>query len=584
MKLLPRPCAAHPHPSTRLARRWLIPASVVATLLLAACASTPLPPWPSQSARVVPPPHSRSQAAQPDRSADQASTGPVVTPITGPENQPGAATLVESAAVAAHFPDPPVRYDTPGLQTQRRAWTTNAELSQWLDELASTPADRTSARRIDLGPSQNGTPLLALALNGTIGDKPLLSNGRPTVLLVGQQHGDEPGSSEALLVMARELSQGLLAPMLQRINVVIVPRANPDGASTGSHATSDGTDLNHDHLALRTPEARAIAQLIRTYRPAVIVDVREYSAQAVNMAGARVLPSYDVLAQPATAANIPEFVSKAAAEWFMQPLFKSLEDSGLTHEWLHTLTADQGTLAAQTGGAQPDSLRNLGGLSNTVSLAIASRGTGLGRAHIQRRVHSLVVALTSVLRSTADRSGDLRQVQTYVTRDIASKACQGLLTVQASPTASEHDLGLIDETNGELKRLKVQWTSTATLRPELQRPRPCGYWLSADSAAAQHLAWLGLQVMRIAEDGSVLTESFPGGPSGVGSAAQAVRTTTDVPAGSYFVGMNQPLANVAAAALEPGTPFSYQSTGILGEPGASARVINNPTLVFDESE
>jgi len=120
-----------------------------------------------------------------------------------------------------------VRYDTPGLQTQRRAWTTNAELSQWLDELASTPADRTSARRIDLGPSQNGTPLLALALNGTIGDKPLLSNGRPTVLLVGQQHGDEPGSSEALLVMARELAQGLLAPMLQRINVVSLSRGPP---------------------------------------------------------------------------------------------------------------------------------------------------------------------------------------------------------------------------------------------------------------------------------------------------------------------------------------------------------------------
>lgn len=583
MKLLPSPYAAHPNPSASPARRGLLPASALAALLLSACASTPLPPWPSQSARVVPPPRARAPAGQPQHPADQAGTSAVVTPVTGPEDLKRAATLVESDAVAAHFPDPPVRYDTPGLAPDRRAWTTNAELAQWLDGLASAPGDKSRTRKLQLGTSQSGTPILGLALSGAAGGKPLESNGRPTVLLLGQQHGDEPAGSEALLVLARELSQGLLEPMLQRINVIVVPRANPDGASAGSHATSDGTDLDQDHLALRTPEARAIAQVIRTYRPAVVADVHEYPVRAIPAAGAQMLPSQDVLLQPATAANVPEFITKAAREWYVQPIAKSLDAGGLTHEWRYTLTADNGALAAQTGDAQPDSLRNLEGLSNAVSLSIASRGAGLGRAHIQRRVHSLVVALTSVLRSTADRSSDLRQVQDYVTRDIASKACQGTLTVQASPSTSEHDLGLINEASGELAQMKVQWTSTAALRPELQRPRPCGYWLSADSAAAERLGWLGLQVMRIAEDGSVLTESFPGGGD-ASSAGQAVRTTADVPAGSYYVGLNQPLANVAAAALEPGTPFSYQSTGILGDPGASARVINNPSLVFDESE
>jgi len=582
MKLPPSLYAARSIAAAGPARRWMPSAAIAAALVLSACASTPLPPWPSQSARVVPPPRAKSQAVPPERSADQAATSPVATPITGSEEPLGLTTATESAAVAAHFPDPPVRYDTPGLQPDRRAWTTNAELSQWLDELAVAPGDKTQVRKIELGTSQNGTPLWALALSGTAGDKPLESNGRPTVLLVGQQHGDEPASGEALLVMARELSQGLLAPMLQRINVIVVPRANPDGASANTRATGDGTDLDHDHLALRTPEARAIAQSIRTYRPAVIADVHEYPVHAIGTGGARMLPSYDVLLQAATAANVPEFVNKAALEWFVQPLFKSLAADGLTHEWLHAVTADSGTLVAETGDAQPDSLRNLGGLNNAVSLTIASRGAGLGQAHVQRRVHSLVVALTSVLRSAADRGSDLRQVQVYVTRNIASKACQGTLTVLASPTTSERELSLIDEASGALTQVKAQWTSTASLRPELQRPRPCGYWLNADSAAAaQHLGWLGLQVMRVAEDGSVLTESVSGSAD---AAAPAVRTTTDAPAGSYFVGTNQPLANVAAAALEPGTPFSYQSTGMLAGPGASARVISDPSLVFDEPE
>ena len=40
--------------------------------------------------------------------------------------------LPYSAAVAARFPDPVVRYSTPGLAEQRRAFTTNAELNHWL--------------------------------------------------------------------------------------------------------------------------------------------------------------------------------------------------------------------------------------------------------------------------------------------------------------------------------------------------------------------------------------------------------------------------------------------------------------------
>lgn len=583
MTLSPRPLASPPRRPVGPARRWRVAASVFAALVLGACTSTPLPPWPTQGARVVAPPRAKAPVVSAQTLSDQAVGSPVVTPVTGPQDQLSGTELIESAAVAAHFPDPPVRYDTPGLGPDRRAWTTNAELAQWLDELARSPAEQTRAQKIELGTSQAGTPIAALALSGASGGKSLESNGRPTVLLVGQQHGDEPASGEALLVMARELSHGLLAPMLQRINVIIVPRANPDGATVGSHATSDGTDLDRDHLSLRTPEAQALAQAMRAYRPAVIVDVHEYPVQAVEAAGARLLPSQDLLLQAASTANVPDFITKAAMEWVVQPLTQSLAADGLTHEWWHTLTPQGNALVAETGDAQPVSLRNLGGLDNAVSLAIASRGAGLGRAHAQRRVHSLVVALTSVLRSTADRGNDLQQVRTYVMRDIASKACQGTLTVQAGPTTSERDLGLINEADGALTQVKVQWTSTASLRPEVQRPRPCGYWLSADSAAPQALGLLGLQVMRIAEDGSVLTESFPGGGS-TNAALQAVRTTTDVPAGSYYVGLNQSLANVAAAALEPGTPFSYQGSGLLGAPGASTRVINNPSLVFEASE
>ncbi|WP_291551897.1 M14 family metallocarboxypeptidase [Comamonas sp. SCN 65-56] len=549
--------------------------------MLGGCSSTPLPPWPAPGTKVAPP---KTQAVAPPPAgaqapADQAVATPVVPITTSTDTAP-----IESTAVAAHFSEPPVQYDTPGLRPGRRAFSTNAEVSQWLGDLVRAPQGGVNARLMDLGLSQGGAAIQALALStGARGGTPSgQSNGRPTVLLVGQQHGDEPASGEALMVIARELAQGLLEPMLQRINVVIVVRANPDGAANDAHATANGTDLDRDHLDLRTPEAQALARLISTVRPNVVADVHEYPVVAAHGTEGDWLPGQDVLAQYATTPNIPDFITKAAQEWYLRPMLEALDASQLTHEWFYRLESTDNGLSAVTGDARPQTLRNLGGLQNAVSLEIASRGSNLGAAHIQRRVHSLVVALSSVLRSTAERGKDLLQVQTFVARDIASRACQGSVAVQASPTTSQRELALMNAQTGAITPHKVNWTSTVQLQAEVSRPRPCGYWLAGDSAAAEPLRMLGLQVMRIAEAGSILTETFPANPAGA-PAPQVLRQTVDAPAGSYYVGLNQSLANVAAAALEPGTGFGYPGTGRLA-PGASARVINNPSLVFDDTE
>src|SRR6218665_2236317 len=90
----------------------------------------------------------------------------------------------------------------------------------------------TRARVLSIGNSQRGEPIAGLLLTRAAGTDPasLERSGRPTVGLIGQQHGAEPAGSEALLGVSSELAQGLLEPLLDRINVVVVPRANPDGA------------------------------------------------------------------------------------------------------------------------------------------------------------------------------------------------------------------------------------------------------------------------------------------------------------------------------------------------------------------
>src|SRR5205814_6355951 len=83
-----------------------------------------------------------------------------------------------------------------------------------------------------VGASKEGRaiPLLVFASTRTATPEAMLKSGKPTVLIVAQQHGNEPAGSEAALVMASRLAAGDLKPLLDRINVLIVPRANPDGA------------------------------------------------------------------------------------------------------------------------------------------------------------------------------------------------------------------------------------------------------------------------------------------------------------------------------------------------------------------
>ncbi|MBS0391858.1 MAG: succinylglutamate desuccinylase/aspartoacylase family protein [Proteobacteria bacterium] len=598
------------HLYTRPLRRgW----ALVAAAVLSACVSTPLPPWPAQSPTAkpsTPAPQARRTVPPPLGSVQRGEviTAPVtVTPIA--PAAPSASVTAEAPppygeAVAARFPDPSVRYETPGLAEGRRAYTTNAELTQWLREQATAAHGTTRAQMLDLGLSQRGTPIQALVLTRAAGTEiaALEASRRPTVLLMGQQHGDEPAGAEALLVVARELAQGLLEPLLDRINVVIVPRANPDGADAGTRDTAGGIDMNRDHLLLQTPEAQALARLVRNYRPMAILDAHEFTVAGRYLEKFHAIQRYDMLLQHATTANLPEFMTRAALEWYRAPMIKALGAESLTQEWYYTTSTRMDDLRVSMGGTQPDTGRNVNGLKNAISMLLETRGVGIGRAHIQRRVHSHVTAITSALRSTAERAGNLEQVRSYEARDIAAQACRGEIVVEAGPTPTQHELIMLDPETGADRVLRVDWNSSLKLIAQKKRPRPCGYWLAGSAGeAVERLKLLGVQVMRVAEPGSVLADSYQetgrtsaerqdvrgtiaGSQSIIRVQVTPTRSAIDVPEGSYYVPLNQPLANLAVAALEPDTQNSYFANHLIANLGDTARVMAPPSLVFDDTD
>ena len=586
---------------------WMRSAGAATLLVvLAACASVPLPPWtaPSGAAKRVP-------AATPTSPASVATAPAVAQPIAA---RPGLVSTVGTpateppapygAAVAARFPAPSTVYSTPGLQAGRSSFTSNAEIQSWLRDLAAH-ASRSAGLQVavlSLGQSQRGEALEALVLTRAAGTDAaaLIASNRPTVLLIGQQHGDEPAGSEALLVVARELTQGLLQPLLQRINVIIVPRANPDGSAQGQRVTADGLDMNRDHLLLNTPEARALAKLTRDYHPTVVVDAHEYTVVGRFLQKFGAVQKYDALLQYATTANLPEFLTKAAEEWYRRPLLAALRAQGLSTEWYYTTSADLTDKKVSMGGTLPDTGRNVYGLKNAVSLLIETRGVGIGRLHIQRRVHTHVSAIGSVLASTAQRAGELGQLQPYIEKELSAQACRDEAIVEAGPTPGQYELLMLDPVTGADKALRVEWNSALTLRKIKARVRPCGYWLSASSqTAVERLRLHGVQVLRVLEPASMLGDIYreTARSAGVrqdvrGAIADAgqivkievalVRGVIDVPVGSYYVPLAQPLANLVIAALEPDTQSSFFSNRLFEGLASTARVMSEPTLKAEE--
>jgi hypothetical protein len=521
-----------------------------------------------------------------------------------PASGASAPQAVESAAVAARFPDPPVGYRTPAFEPGHAGFTSNAELRTLLHGLVRDGDGRAGSTTVTLrqvGSSQTGVPLEALHFSRA--PVPLASTGatvrppRPTVLLIGQQHGDEPAGCEALIVIAQELAGGgKLAAVLDRIDVVILARANPDGAAAGKRVTASGIDANRDHLLLRTPEAQAQAQLVREFNPAVVVDAHEFSVLGRYVEKFGAVQRFDALIQYAMTANLPEFVAKASEEWFRQPMLQSLKAQGLSNEWYYTTSTDIADKKVSMGGVQPDTGRNVNGLRNGVSFLIETRGVGLGPAHLARRVHTQVTAIGSVLQSAAARADDLLKLRRFVDADVAAKACQGEVIVEAAATPSEYNLQMLDPQTGADKTVNVAWDSALELSTVKRRARPCGYWLGADQTdAALRLRALGVQVKRLDEPGTLRGETYTelardlaprsdvrGSIADAGGALRVkvdlVPALLDVRSGSYYIGLDQPLANLVVAAMEPDTQNGFVANRIVSDLKSQARVLQRPEV------
>ncbi len=133
------------------------------------------------------------------------------------------------------------------------------------------------ARMTQLGVSAGGRSIDALLISE---DLPFLasterSKDKPTVMLLGSQHGNEPSGSEVLQILSRRLLDGDLRPLVSRMNFVVVALANPDGRDLNRRLNAKDENPNLDFIAVSSPETRIYIDALARFKPDVVMDLHE---------------------------------------------------------------------------------------------------------------------------------------------------------------------------------------------------------------------------------------------------------------------------------------------------------------------
>jgi hypothetical protein len=134
-----------------------------------------------------------------------------------------------------------------------------AELAAKMAELAARYPGEVVLEPV--GESIQGRPIQMLRVG----------RGGRRVLLWSQMHGDEPSATPALLDLVEYLLSHRADPdasaVLERLELLLVPMLNPDGAAAYTRENAQAIDVNRDALTLATPEGRLLKELRDRYQP-----------------------------------------------------------------------------------------------------------------------------------------------------------------------------------------------------------------------------------------------------------------------------------------------------------------------------
>lgn len=99
------------------------------------------------------------------------------------------------------------------------------------------------------------------------------------VWVQGGVHGNEPAGDQAVLALLGKLdaNETWTTSILQKMDIILFPRYNPDGVYYFQRDLASNLDPNREHTKLARSPSRAIKQLLSSFSPHIAIDMHEFT-------------------------------------------------------------------------------------------------------------------------------------------------------------------------------------------------------------------------------------------------------------------------------------------------------------------
>ncbi|KAL3483922.1 Zn-dependent exopeptidase [Aspergillus germanicus] len=397
------------------------------------------------------------------------------------------------------------------------------------------------------------------------------------VWIQGAVHGNEPAGDEATQALLGKFDDNSewAASILDKLELAILPRYNPDGVFYFQRTLATNFDPNRDHIKLARQQTRDIKQLMNRFRPHVIVDMHEYSAFS-TFGGGKYVHGSDGLFSAAKNLNINEGIRELSEELFARNIATDMEAAGLRAEpYVTGSSVSNSSTVADFAEAGTDGKigRNAMGLTQAVVFLLEMRGIGIADQEFQRRTAAGLTMLGSIVQTAADNADKvLKTVEAGIEAFIESTDD---VVITDYSEVEIRPFTMVDRETGSVVHPSVRFASTTPSLANLTRPRPEAYLIPVAWAdLADRLIVAGLEVETLDQPfaGTVealtiksaeIDTSYYEGVIRVTATTEASERELSLPGGSFRVSTRQKNAALAMVALEPENIDSYVSFNIV---------------------
>jgi len=179
----------------------------------------------------------------------------------------------------------------PRSRAEKSDFTETSRYSEVIEFITEMTRRSDFVRVTSFGKSSEGRdlPLVIVSRPPVMTPQQARASGKLIVFIMANIHAGEVDGKEAILHLLRDLAVGRGSPLLDHLIVLLAPIYNADGnerispthrghqngpsGGVGIRENAQGLDLNRDYMKLETPEANALVQKIfNTWDPHLTID------------------------------------------------------------------------------------------------------------------------------------------------------------------------------------------------------------------------------------------------------------------------------------------------------------------------